>query len=60
MSKIGSKIKKLAGAVQEATGKAVGNPAMAAKGHMKKDEGSIEQGELPDDYEPGKEKPTFG
>jgi uncharacterized protein YjbJ (UPF0337 family) len=60
MSKIGSKIKNVAGAIQEAAGKTIGDPVIAAKGHLKKDEGSIEQGELPEDYEPGKEKPTFG
>lgn len=60
MSKIGSKIKEIAGAAEDVAGKTIGNPILAAKGHMKRDEGLIEQGELPADHEPGKEKPTFG
>ena len=59
MAKVSSKIKEAAGIVQELAGKTLGSPAIAAKGHMTRDEGRIEQGKLPADYEPGKEKPTF-
>ncbi len=55
-----SKLKEVAGAVEEAAGKALHNPVMEAKGHMQTDEGRIEQGLLPAGHKPGDEKPTFG
>ena len=60
MAKIPSKLKQVAGTVQETAGKLLGDPVMEAKGHMKTDEGLVEQGKLPAGSKPGNEKPTFG
>lgn len=60
MPRIKSSLKQAAGAIQETVGKAIGDPVMAAKGHMKTDAGLVEQGTLPADSKPGHEKPTFG
>ncbi len=60
MARLSTNLKKVAGAVQEAAGKLLNDPEMEVKGHLKTDQGRIEQGLLPEGHEPGDEKPTFG
>jgi uncharacterized protein YjbJ (UPF0337 family) len=59
MAKIPSKLKQVAGTVRETAGKLLNDPVMEAKGHMKTDEGLVEQGTLPAGSKPSNEKPTL-